>query len=513
MNHEYDLQHLDIKPQNLFLVRNHIKVADFGLVKDLQGKMATVTGGITPVYAAPETFDGKVSRFCDQYSLGIVYEELLTGQRPFSGTSLQQLIMQHLSAPPNLTPLPKSDRGPIGRSLKKEPEGRFPCCMDLVQALREEAAQASVQALAPPAAEAPPPAAAPERPPAPAAPARPEVRPERPAPRPPPARPETPPARPDRTPRPDHPRPEIPGSDVLVGGEPEPPEQELVPVREAPPKQTGDGLLFPALLIGLGQKGLDVLRIVRESLLARFGSMHALPHIRLVYIDTDQDSIGSATRPLPGAPNSALSVADTLPVQLHRSAHYYRSVGAKLAVDWISAKWIHKIPRTPVTTGLRCLGRLGFVDHYRSIAARLRADLEACTRPEALATAGRHTQLGLRCNYPRVYLVTSLTGGTGSGMFIDLAYLVRNQLRLLGYNQPDVNSILMVPQLEGQRSNGMALGNAAAALTELLYFSAPNATFSARYDDRIKVKDRDPPFGRSVVLPLEPESDKSRSGT
>ena len=80
MNDEYQLQHLDIKPQNLFLVHNHVKVADFGLVKDLEGMTASVTGGVTPVYAAPETFDGWVSRFCDQYSLAIVYQELLTGQ-------------------------------------------------------------------------------------------------------------------------------------------------------------------------------------------------------------------------------------------------------------------------------------------------------------------------------------------------------------------------------------------------------------------------------------------------
>jgi eukaryotic-like serine/threonine-protein kinase len=136
MNMTYQLQHLDIKPQNLFLVHNHAKVADFGLVKDLEGMMATVTGGITPVYAAPETFDGVVSRFCDQYSLAIVYQELLTGQRPFSGTSLQQLIMQHLNAQPNLTPLPKEDRAAVGRSLAKKPEGRFPNCTDLVKALR-----------------------------------------------------------------------------------------------------------------------------------------------------------------------------------------------------------------------------------------------------------------------------------------------------------------------------------------------------------------------------------------
>ena len=96
MNDTYQLQHLDIKPQNLFLVHNHVKVADFGLVKDLEGMAASVTGGVTPVYAAPETFDGWVSRFSDQYSLAIVYQELLTGLRPFPGNNIRQLVLQHL---------------------------------------------------------------------------------------------------------------------------------------------------------------------------------------------------------------------------------------------------------------------------------------------------------------------------------------------------------------------------------------------------------------------------------
>src|ERR1700688_697515 len=110
MNSLHQLQHLDIKPQNIFLVHNHVKVADFGLVKDLEGMMASMTGGVTPVYAAPETFDGWVSRYCDQYSLAIVYQELLTGQRPFNGSNVRQLILQHLQAAPNLSPLPPEDR-------------------------------------------------------------------------------------------------------------------------------------------------------------------------------------------------------------------------------------------------------------------------------------------------------------------------------------------------------------------------------------------------------------------
>src|SRR5207245_2941518 len=126
MNDEYQLQHLDIKPQNLFLVHNHAKVADFGLVKDLQGRMAAVTGGITPVYAAPETFDGWISRYCDQYSLAIVYQELLTGQRPFNGSNVGQLIMQHMRSPPTLTALTPSDRDVVARALSTVPISAYP---------------------------------------------------------------------------------------------------------------------------------------------------------------------------------------------------------------------------------------------------------------------------------------------------------------------------------------------------------------------------------------------------
>ena len=137
MNSQYQLQHLDIKPQNLFLVHNHIKVADFGLVKDITDqKFMTITGGVTPVYAAPETFDGKFSRQSDQYSLAIVYQEILTGQRPFTGTTMKQLILQHLQNAHNLTPSPVADRPIIARALAKNPEDRFITCIDFVQSLR-----------------------------------------------------------------------------------------------------------------------------------------------------------------------------------------------------------------------------------------------------------------------------------------------------------------------------------------------------------------------------------------
>src|SRR5262245_24416790 len=135
MNGQHQIQHLDIKPTNLFLVQTHVKVADFGMVKMFEGSRAKISGGVTPFYAAPETFDGWVSRHTDQYSLGIVYQELLTGVRPFTGNSAKQMLVQHLSVEPNLRPLMPKDRAIIRRALAKNPRERFPTCLALIEAL------------------------------------------------------------------------------------------------------------------------------------------------------------------------------------------------------------------------------------------------------------------------------------------------------------------------------------------------------------------------------------------
>src|SRR5262249_16938944 len=61
--------------------------------------------------------------------------------------------------------------------------------------------------------------------------------------------------------------------------------------RQTPPKVEGEGLLFPALVIGLGQKGLEVVQTLRSELTDKFSSVQALPHLRLLGIDTDPDAL------------------------------------------------------------------------------------------------------------------------------------------------------------------------------------------------------------------------------
>src|SRR5205807_2623685 len=111
MNEKYNLQHLDIKPRNLFLVSDRVKVADFGLVNSLARQQESgALGGVTPLYASPETFQGKIFERSDQYSLAIVYQELLTGQRPFNGKNPRQLAQQHMQEEPELRALPEVER-------------------------------------------------------------------------------------------------------------------------------------------------------------------------------------------------------------------------------------------------------------------------------------------------------------------------------------------------------------------------------------------------------------------
>ena len=135
LSQKHELQHLDIKPGNLLIVADRIKVADFGLVKDLHDQNQSLVSGLTPTYAAPEIFDGRPDRRSDQYSLAIVYQELLTGQMPFNGRSTAELARQHLNQPPNLESLPPADRQIIARALAKNPLNRFSSCRQLIDQL------------------------------------------------------------------------------------------------------------------------------------------------------------------------------------------------------------------------------------------------------------------------------------------------------------------------------------------------------------------------------------------
>ncbi len=132
----HSLQHLDVKPENIFLVKKHVKVADFGLLGDLDHLDSSNVNGLTPKYASPEVFEGRPSRHSDQYSLALVFCEMATGQFPFSGQTSAILTSQHLHSVPDLSRLSPVERRVVGRALSKDPSRRFASCSEFVNRLR-----------------------------------------------------------------------------------------------------------------------------------------------------------------------------------------------------------------------------------------------------------------------------------------------------------------------------------------------------------------------------------------
>ncbi|MCZ2343562.1 MAG: protein kinase [Bacteroidales bacterium] len=137
MNVRHGLQHLDVKPANLFLVAEHVKVGDYGLVARLQGSEdGTRTGrGLTPRYCAPEVARGEINPHSDQYSLALVYQELLTGTFAFQSKSVAHMLFQHATAEPNLSGLPAGDRAAVRQALAKKPADRYASCSEFIHTL------------------------------------------------------------------------------------------------------------------------------------------------------------------------------------------------------------------------------------------------------------------------------------------------------------------------------------------------------------------------------------------
>ncbi|HEX8203485.1 MAG TPA: serine/threonine-protein kinase, partial [Isosphaeraceae bacterium] len=124
--HDHGTVHRDLKPANLFLDEGIVKIGDYGLSKAITqtqdaGHSASVG---TCYYMAPEIASGKYHNAIDIYAIGVILYEMLTGTVPFQGETPQEVLMKHLTAQPDLAPLPEPYRGIVARALAKDPAKR-----------------------------------------------------------------------------------------------------------------------------------------------------------------------------------------------------------------------------------------------------------------------------------------------------------------------------------------------------------------------------------------------------
>jgi serine/threonine protein kinase len=152
--HECNIVHRDLKPENVFLVRNEddevAKVLDFGVAKMkspilIDESTQTRTGSLigTPHYMSPEQVQGNktVDYRSDIWALGVIAFEMFTGQRPFTGNALGDLVLQicvrDIIKPSQLAPVPAGFDEWFSRAAERDQEKRFQSARELAQSLRD----------------------------------------------------------------------------------------------------------------------------------------------------------------------------------------------------------------------------------------------------------------------------------------------------------------------------------------------------------------------------------------
>jgi hypothetical protein len=446
------LQHLDIKPANLLISGDHIKVADFGLVKELASRTQnSMVAGMTPTYSSPEMFDDSPSPHSDQYSLAIVYQEMLTGVLPFPGRTAAQLANQHLRAQPQLAALVETDRPVVVRALAKNPAERYPTCRSFVKALIEAAAVSANRR--PSLAKANQHAVT-----------RSHIN--------------------SGTPITTMPRT---ANDVLppissVGGakSAQPtearahgivetrmvqksaqrvqPKEDIVDVA-APDVSSAVNTIPPTLYIAVGGIGIKILCRLRDLLARRANASPQNLEIEMLAIDTDREVLKDACSTNWSSP---LASSDTLHLPL-KLPQAYREEG-RTNLEWLSHRWLYNIPRSLETRGYRPLGRLALVDHIDKALHLIDQKLDRLKtiHPD---DASQHEPMEFR-----VVLFVGMGGGTGGGMAIDLANLARSCVQMSDCRVL-VQGIFVCTCLENTSGSQLSAANTYALLTELQFVS------------------------------------------
>jgi tRNA A-37 threonylcarbamoyl transferase component Bud32 len=142
--HRQGVVHRDVKPGNIMIdEEGFASITDFGIAKATEGASLTRSGTTvgTPSYLSPEACSGDVvGPAADQYSLGIVGYEMITGQLPFTAESSLGMMYAQVHTPPRPSDQLRPDCPPdlhdaITRMLEKSPYDRYPSMKEAVQAL------------------------------------------------------------------------------------------------------------------------------------------------------------------------------------------------------------------------------------------------------------------------------------------------------------------------------------------------------------------------------------------
>ena len=135
--HDAGVVHRDLKPHNIFFEDGAVKIGDYSLSKAISNTHQT--GHTTTVgsvhYMAPEIGEGKYNKVVDVYALGVILFEMLTGQPPYVGESMGEVLIKHITNEPDVSEIREPFASTIKKAMARDPEERFQSVDEMLHSL------------------------------------------------------------------------------------------------------------------------------------------------------------------------------------------------------------------------------------------------------------------------------------------------------------------------------------------------------------------------------------------
>jgi serine/threonine protein kinase len=135
------IQHRDVRPTNIVFHGDSIKLGNFALSRTFEGDSVAMPGdhaGLNTMFAAPELFDDRITKWSDQYSMAITYYYLRTGEFPFSAQASPPEIRDiQRRGKLDFSRVPTTERAVVARAASIVPAERFESCAELVRLLED----------------------------------------------------------------------------------------------------------------------------------------------------------------------------------------------------------------------------------------------------------------------------------------------------------------------------------------------------------------------------------------
>jgi hypothetical protein len=250
----------------------------------------------------------------------------------------------------------------------------------------------------------------------------------------------------------------------------------------------------PTIIVGLGGSGGDILLRIRKRFFEKYGSLSQFPIVSYVWIDTD------ATEKNVGAGAFADQIAFSNSEKLMTTMGDTTKVTNDLNNFPHIKRWFYpgltKLKTMTEGAGqIRAYSRLGFFEHYGKIKNAIKEAAGVVRNLENIRTAQDRHRLEVNPEEFQVFLVFSIAGGTGSGMFLDTAFLIKDLFR--GQKVTTVGFVLM-PGLFNPNEDRI-FANSYAALKELNHYSYEH-DFEVEWPNETAHKIPGPPFNYTYLI-------------